>query len=81
MTQIIQNDAICEFVWGEIKLSMATSSTCEKTSQRHSFWPYPFEINKMGDKALSLLSPSCYLDEEACHITNEFSFEEKDPFQ
>ena len=42
------------------------------------FWPYLLKISKMADKTLS---PSCYLNEEAHHIVNEFSFEEKDPFQ
>ena len=41
------------------------------------FWPYLCEISKMADKALST---SCYLDEEAHLISNEFSFEEKDSF-
>ena len=39
---------------------------------------YLCEISKVDHRALS---PNCYLDKEAHHITNEFSFEEKDPFQ
>ena len=64
--------------WGSLSRVQQHHLHMKRQAKYTGFWPYLFEISKMTDKALS---PSCYLNEEAHHIANEFSFEEKDPLQ